>query len=70
MKVTNVEVKQVDMPESMLRAMAEQAEAERKKGSKIIHAESECWPRNAWWMPLPCGEGTGQRAVAVFADVD
>src|ERR1700722_7903292 len=40
-KVTNVEVKQVDMPESMLRAMAKQAEAEREKRSKIIHAEGE-----------------------------
>src|SRR6267378_3539078 len=40
-KVTNVEVKQVDMPESMLRAMAKQAEAEREKRSKIIHAGGE-----------------------------
>src|SRR5204862_4270194 len=36
-KVVNVEVKQVDLPESMLRAMAKQAEAEREKRSKIIH---------------------------------
>jgi len=40
-KVLNVEVKQVDLPESMLRAMAKQAEAEREKRSKIIHAEGE-----------------------------
>src|SRR5438132_1408336 len=40
-KVVNVELKQVDMPESMLRAMAKQAEAEREKRSKIIHAEGE-----------------------------
>jgi regulator of protease activity HflC (stomatin/prohibitin superfamily) len=40
-KVVNVEVKQVDMPESMLRAMAKQAEAEREKRSKIIHADGE-----------------------------
>ncbi len=40
-KVSNVEVKQVDLPESMLRAMAKQAEAEREKRSKIIHAEGE-----------------------------
>jgi regulator of protease activity HflC (stomatin/prohibitin superfamily) len=40
-KVVSVEVKQVDMPESMLRAMAKQAEAEREKRSKIIHAEGE-----------------------------
>ena len=40
-KVVNVEVKQVDMPGSMLRTMAKQAEAEREKRSKIIHAEGE-----------------------------
>lgn len=40
-KVVNVEVKQVDLPEQMLRAMARQAEAEREKRSKIIHAEGE-----------------------------
>ena len=40
-KVVNVEVKQVDLPESMMRAMAKQAEAEREKRSKIIHAEGE-----------------------------
>jgi regulator of protease activity HflC (stomatin/prohibitin superfamily) len=40
-KVSNVEVKQVDLPESMLRAMARQAEAEREKRSKIINSEGE-----------------------------
>jgi regulator of protease activity HflC (stomatin/prohibitin superfamily) len=40
-KVLSVEVKQVDLPESMMRAMAKQAEAEREKRSKIIHAEGE-----------------------------
>src|SRR5580698_10376378 len=40
-KVVSVEVKQVDLPESMLRAMAKQAEAEREKRSKIINAEAE-----------------------------
>jgi regulator of protease activity HflC (stomatin/prohibitin superfamily) len=40
-KVANVEVKQVDLAESMLRSMAKQAEAEREKRSKIIHAEGE-----------------------------
>jgi regulator of protease activity HflC (stomatin/prohibitin superfamily) len=40
-KVVSVEVKQVDLPESMLRAMAKQAEAERERRSKIIHAEGE-----------------------------
>jgi len=41
LKVVSVEVKQVDLPESMLRAMAKQAEAERERRSKIIHAEGE-----------------------------
>lgn len=40
-KVVSVEVKQVDLPETMLRAMAKQAEAEREKRSKIINAEGE-----------------------------
>jgi regulator of protease activity HflC (stomatin/prohibitin superfamily) len=40
-KVVAVEVKQVDLPETMLRAMAKQAEAERERRSKIIHAEGE-----------------------------
>jgi len=40
-KVISVEVKQVDLPEQMQRAMAKQAEAERERRSKIIHAEGE-----------------------------
>lgn len=40
-KVVMVEVKQVDLPESMIRAIAKQAEAERERRAKIIHAEGE-----------------------------
>src|SRR6201993_809901 len=40
-KVTMVEVKQLDLPESMQRAMARQAEADRERRAKIIHAEGE-----------------------------
>src|SRR5574337_1608340 len=40
-KVTAVEVKQVDLPEEMRRAMARQAEAERERRSKVIAAEAE-----------------------------
>ena len=40
-KVRNVEVKQIDLPPEMQRAMAKQAEAEREKRSKVIHAEGE-----------------------------
>ncbi len=40
-KVSMVEVKQVDLPETMIRALAKQAEAERDRRAKIIHAEGE-----------------------------
>ena len=40
-KVTNVEMKQVDLDESMVRASARQAEAERERRAKVIHAEGE-----------------------------
>jgi regulator of protease activity HflC (stomatin/prohibitin superfamily) len=40
-KVRAVEVKQIDLPPEMQRAMAKQAEAEREKRSKVIHAEGE-----------------------------
>ena len=40
-KVRSVEVKQIDLPEEMKRAMAKQAEAERTRRAKIIHAEGE-----------------------------
>jgi regulator of protease activity HflC (stomatin/prohibitin superfamily) len=40
-KVSNVEVKHVDLPQEMQRAMAKQAEAERERRAKIIHAEGE-----------------------------
>ncbi|MBI2362505.1 MAG: slipin family protein [Elusimicrobia bacterium] len=40
-KVSTVEVKNVDLPESMQRAMAKQAEAERERRAKVIHAEGE-----------------------------
>ena len=40
-KVTNVEVKQVDIPEQMQRAIAKQAEAERERRAKVSHADGE-----------------------------
>ena len=40
-KVSNVEVKHVDLPPEMQRAMAKQAEAERERRAKVIHAEGE-----------------------------
>ena len=40
-KVSNVEIKHVDLDESMVRAIAKQAEAERTRRAKVIHAEGE-----------------------------
>ena len=40
-KVANVEIKHVDLDESMVRAIAKQAEAERERRAKVIHAEGE-----------------------------
>jgi regulator of protease activity HflC (stomatin/prohibitin superfamily) len=40
-KVSNVELKQIDLPQEMQRAMARQAEAERERRSKVISAEGE-----------------------------
>ena len=40
-KVINVEIKHVDLDESMIRAIAKQAEAERERRAKVIHAEGE-----------------------------
>jgi regulator of protease activity HflC (stomatin/prohibitin superfamily) len=41
MKVSNVEIKDIDLDETMIRAMARQAEAERGRRAKVIHAEGE-----------------------------
>jgi len=41
LKISNVEVKQIDLPVEMQRAMARQAEAERERRAKVIHAEGE-----------------------------
>jgi len=40
-KVANVEIKHIDLDESMIRAIAKQAEAERERRAKVIHAEGE-----------------------------
>ena len=51
-KVNAVEVKNVDLPQEMQRAIARQAEAERERRAKVIHAEGEFEkPLDAWPMP-------------------
>ncbi|MFH1723917.1 MAG: slipin family protein [Elusimicrobiota bacterium] len=57
-KVSKVEVKNVDLPESMQRAMAKQAEAERERRAKVIHAEGE----------LQASEKLSQAAVIISRD--
>jgi len=57
-KVTSVEVKHVDLPPDMQRAMARQAEAEREKRAKIIHAAGE----------LEASEKLSQAAVVIAAE--
>ncbi len=57
-KVSNVEVKNVDLPQDMIRAIAMQAEAERERRAKIIHAEGE----------LQASEKLGQAAAVLAKD--
>ena len=68
-KVANVEVKQVDMPESMLRAMAKQAEAEREKRSKNHPRRRRVLGRaTPGGRCQAAGHRTGERATALSAD--
>lgn len=57
-KISNVEVKNVDLPQDMIRAIAMQAEAERVRRAKIIHAEGE----------LQASEKLGQAAAILAAN--
>ncbi len=57
-KVANVEVKNIDLPQEMQRAIAKQAEAERERRAKVIHAEGE----------LQASEKLAQAAVILAAE--
>ena len=61
-KVSNVEIKHVDLNESMVRAIARQAEAERERRAKVIHAEGEL---QAAEKLLQAAETLAQRAEAM-----
>jgi regulator of protease activity HflC (stomatin/prohibitin superfamily) len=61
-KVSNVEIKHVDLNESMVRAIARQAEAERERRAKVIHAEGEL---QAAEKLLQAAEILSQRAEAM-----
>lgn len=69
-KVSNVEIKHVDLNESMIRAIARQAEAERERRAKVIHAEGNSRPPKRcskppkrWrYGPRPCSCATCRRS--------
>jgi regulator of protease activity HflC (stomatin/prohibitin superfamily) len=70
-KVSMVELKHVDLPPEMQRAMARQAEAEREKRAKIIHAEGEFRrPRSSPRRPTRVSRQPGDPAAALSPDVD
>jgi regulator of protease activity HflC (stomatin/prohibitin superfamily) len=60
--VSHVEIKHVDLDESMIRAMARQAEAERARRAKIIHAEGE---KQAAAMLVGAAQELGQDSRAI-----
>jgi len=61
-KVSNVEIKHVDLDESMIRAIAAQAEAERARRAKVIHAEGE---RQASRVLAEAAENLGEQKQAL-----
>lgn len=61
-KVTAVEIKDIELPEVMRRAMAKQAEAERERRAKIIAAEGEFRRRSACRRLPPCSSGIRLRS--------
>jgi regulator of protease activity HflC (stomatin/prohibitin superfamily) len=61
-KVTNVEIKHIDLNETMVRAIARQAEAERERRAKVIHAEGE---KQAAAALLEAAETLAQRPEAM-----
>ncbi len=60
-KVANVEIKHVDLDESMVRAIARQAEAERERRAKVIHAEGELQAAEKLLQAAPCSPPSPRR---------
>ena len=68
-KVANVEIKHVDINESMIRAIAKQAEAERERRAKVIHAEGEFQASQKLVdAAAPTGDAADVDAAALSAD--
>src|SRR5262249_55728277 len=72
-KVSTVEIKRIDLDESMIRAIARQAEAERTRRAKIINAEGEQQAAqklvDAAQILAPLPEGMLQRFLATLFDI-
>jgi regulator of protease activity HflC (stomatin/prohibitin superfamily) len=66
-KVSNVEIRTVELTENMVRAIAKQAEAERDRRAKIIHAEAEFQASGLWHQPSTvCASSGGGRVQIVL----
>ena len=68
-KVVLVELKDIDLPQEMQRAMAKQAEAERERRAKIIHAEESFKPRRSSQMRLRSLQNNRQPCTLDFCKV-
>ena len=68
-KVTQVQVKQVDLPQEMQRAIAAQAEAERERRAKIIAAEASSRHPRSWPRRRPSSTGSRSRSRSVPSDL-
>lgn len=66
-KVSNVELKHIDLDETMVRAIAKQAEAERLRRAKVIDAEANCRPRTSWWKPARSCHGALKRCSCAIS---
>jgi regulator of protease activity HflC (stomatin/prohibitin superfamily) len=69
-KVSNVEIRTVELTENMVRAIAKQAEAERDRRAKIIHAEAEFQASQTLVNAAQILERPGRHAVALPANAD
>ncbi len=72
-KVSNVEIKHVDLDESMVRAIAKQAEAERTRRAKVIHAEGEMQTADCRKIIASCTNAfpaTTGIVITLFTDTD
>ena len=65
-KVVLVELKNIDLPQEMQRAMAKQAEAERERRAKVIHAEGNSKPPKSWPTPRESSQNSPPPCTSGF----